>query len=178
MIRGILLGIVLTLAVAALTGYIVVRTGAISANADQRTPQLERWAARTSLRASLARSGSSAIKNPLPVTTENLAAGLKLYSQDCAICHGASSGGPSAVAEGLYQDPPQFHRRGVDDDPAGKVFWQIAHGIRWTGMPSFGKTLTEKQLWQVTLFVQSIGHLPPPVERAWRQVRVVAAPER
>ena len=178
MIRGILLGIVLTLAVAALTGYIVVRTGAISANADQRVPRLERWAARTSLRASFARNHVADMKNPLPATDANLTAGLKLYAQNCAICHGGASGGPSNIARGLYQDPPQFHREGVSDDPPGKVFWQIAHGIRWTGMPSFGKNLSEKQLWQMTLFVQKMDHLPPPVQRAWKQVRVAAASER
>jgi mono/diheme cytochrome c family protein len=58
------------------------------------------------------------------------------------------------------------------------VYWQIDHGIRWTGMPSFGKALNEKQLWQVTLFVQHIDTLPPAVQRAWRQVRASAMPER
>jgi mono/diheme cytochrome c family protein len=76
---------------AALALFIVVRTGAISANADQRVPRIERWAAKTSLRASLQRSGSAAIANPLPATNENLLAGIKLYAQDCAICHGAAA---------------------------------------------------------------------------------------
>ena len=45
-------------------------------------------------------------------------------------------------------------------------------------MPAFGKTLGEKQTWQLTLFVQSVDHLPPAVDRAWRQVRASAASER
>jgi mono/diheme cytochrome c family protein len=58
------------------------------------------------------------------------------------------------------------------------VYWQIDHGIRWTGMPSFGKALNEKQLWQITLFVQHIDTLPPALQRAWRQVATSAMPER
>ena len=178
MIKGILLGIALTIALAALAGFIVVKTGTVSANADQRVPRMERWAAKTSLRASLARSGAAAIANPLAVSNENLLAGVKLYAQDCAICHGAANGDASAVAAGLYQDPPQFHHEGVEDDPPGIVYWKIAHGLRWTGMPAFGKTLTEKQLWQLTLFLQKMDRLPPAALHAWRQVRVAAAAQR
>lgn len=178
MIKGIFVGTALALELAALGLFIVVKTGAISANADQRTPRIERWAAKTSLRASLQHSGSAAIANPLPATNENLIAGIKLYAQDCAICHAAASGNGSDVAKGLYQDPPQFHREGVEDDPAGIVYWKIAHGMRWTGMPAFGKTLSEKQLWQLTLFLQKMDHLPPVAQRAWRQVHVAAAAQR
>ena len=178
MIKGVVLGIAFTVALAALALFIVVKTGAVSANADQRVPRMERWAAKTSLRASLQHSGAAAIRNPLPVTNENLLAGIKLYAQDCAICHGAASGEGSDVAKGLYQDPPQFHREGVEDDPAGIVYWKIAHGLRWTGMPAFGKTLSEKQLWQLTLFLQKMDHLTPVAQHAWRQVHVAAAAQR
>jgi mono/diheme cytochrome c family protein len=122
--------------------------------------------------------GGAAISNPLPASKENLLAGIKLYAQDCAICHGAASGESSDVAKGLYQDPPQFHREGVEDDPAGIVYWKIAHGLRWTGMPAFAKTLSEKQLWQLTLFLQKMDRLPPLAQHAWRQVHVAAATER
>jgi mono/diheme cytochrome c family protein len=178
MIRGFVLGVTATLAIAALAAYLTIRSGIVPAAADERVPKLERWAAKTSLRASFARNHVADIRNPLPVNDTNLAAGLKLYSQNCAVCHGGASGGRSNIAAGLYQDPPQFHREGVSDDPPGKVFWQIAHGIRWTGMPSFGKALNEKQLWQLTLFVQHIDTLPPGMLGAWRQVRTSAMPER
>ena len=178
MIKGFLLGIVCTLAVAALAAYLVIRSGVVPPAADERVPKLERWAARTSLRASFARNHVADLKNPLSVTDANLSAGLKLYAQNCAVCHGGAGGGRSNIAAGLYQDPPQFHRRGVSDDPPGKVYWQIDHGIRWTGMPSFGKALSEKQLGQLTLFVQHIDTLPPALQRAWQQVRVSGMPER
>ena len=178
MIRGIVLGVLVTLAIAALAAYLTIRSGVVSAAADERVPKLERWAAKTSLRASFARNHVADIRNPLPTNDANLAAGLKLYSQNCAVCHGGASGRPSNIAAGLYQDPPQFHREGVSDDPPGKVYWQIDHGIRWTGMPSFGRALNEKQLWQLTLFVQHIDSLPPAVQRAWQQVRASAMPER
>jgi thiosulfate dehydrogenase len=169
MLRGLIAGIVLTCVAVALTGYLIVRTGTIPANADDRPPKIERWAARMSLRATLERSAPRT-ENPLPVSQQNLDAGIKLYATDCAVCHGDSSANPTDVAKGLYQKPPQLAEDGVEDDPAGVTYWKIAHGIRWTGMPSFGRALSDKQVWQVTMFLQQMDHLPPAAQAVWKRV--------
>ena len=75
MLRGLIAGILLTLFVAALTGYAMLRTGAIPANADARPPSLERWAARMSLKATIAR-GAPRVDDPLSPTGKNLIAGI------------------------------------------------------------------------------------------------------
>ena len=72
----------------------------------------------------------------------------------------------------FFQDPPQLAKEGVEDDPDGVIYWKLDHGIRWTGMPAFGKTLADKQLWQLTLFLKKMDHLPPAAQRAWQQVKV------
>jgi mono/diheme cytochrome c family protein len=38
-------------------------------------------------------------------------------------------------------------------------------------MPAFGKTLSDKQIWQLTLFLKTMDHLPAPAEKAWKQVK-------
>jgi hypothetical protein len=76
MIRGLVVGIAGTLAVLALLAYAAVKLGAIPANADAKPPAIERWAARTSLHAALAR-GAPRTPNPVPLTDENLIAGIK-----------------------------------------------------------------------------------------------------
>lgn len=171
MLKGFFLGIVFTLLAAAAAAYGMIRTGTMPANADEAPPGVEKWAARTSLHATLRRSAPK-VENPLPVSDQNLVAGIKLYAQNCAVCHGDAKGGnPTNVANGLYQKPPQLGKDGVEDDPDGVTFWKLSHGIRWTGMPAFGKTLKETQLWQLTLFLKHMDHLPPAAERAWRQVK-------
>lgn len=173
MLRGLLYGIVLTLGVLSLGAYAGIRTGVLPANADARPGKFERWAARQSLRASVAR-GAPTAANPVPPTAENLTAGLRLYATNCAVCHGTSTGKASAtrIARGLYQHPPQFADDGVADDPPGVVYWKVRHGIRLTGMPAFSRSLTEKQLWQVSLFVQSIDKLPPAVRSRWKALKI------
>ena len=170
MLRGVILGIILAVVATAITGYAIIRTGLMPANADDRPPHFEVWAAKTSLHATLRRSAPR-VTDPLPATTDNLLAGVKLYAQNCAVCHGDASANATNVADGLYQKPPQLAKDGVEDDPDGVTYWKLQHGIRWTGMPAFGKTLSEKQLWQVTLFLKTMDHLPPAAQKAWQQVK-------
>jgi len=64
-VRAFLLGVLATIVVAAVCGYIVLRSGLVPANADAEPGWLEIWAANTSLDATLDRE---APKGPNPVT--------------------------------------------------------------------------------------------------------------
>lgn len=170
MFRGVISGILFTLVAIAIAGYAIIRAGVMPANADERPPKFEVWAAKTSLHATLRRSAPR-VTDPLRPTNQNLIAGVKLYAQDCAICHGDSNANATKVARGLYQKPPQLAKDGVEDDPDGVTYWKLAHGIRWTGMPAFDHTLSDKQLWQLTLFLKTMDHLPPAAQKVWQQVK-------
>lgn len=172
MARGIVLGIVATLVVIVLLGYVGVELGMLPANADAKPSKMERWAARTSLRATIARQAPRT-PNPVPLTDANLISGIKLYAANCAMCHGAADGNKSNVAAGLYQHPPQLANDGVEDDPEGETYWKVAHGIRFTGMPAFGHTLRDTQIWQIALFLKHMDSLPAGPERAWKAVKSV-----
>jgi thiosulfate dehydrogenase len=164
------IGIVLTLAIEAIIGYLAVRSGALPANADARPSKIEAWIARTSLHAAIRRDAPKG-ENPLPATDANLIAGMKVYVANCAVCHGLANGKATNVAHGLYQHPPQMASDGVEDDPAGVTFWKVYHGIRFTGMPSFAATLNETQIWQVTAFLQTMDRLPQAVDSQWKSAR-------
>lgn len=170
MARGIVIGILGTLVVIALVGYAAVELGMLPANADAKASRIERWAARTSLHATIAREAPRTA-NPVPLNDENLVAGIKLYAANCAICHGASDANRSKIAAGLYQRPPQLAKDGVEDDPEGVTFWKVSHGIRFTGMPAFGHSLNETQIWQLALFLKHMDSLPPGPDRAWKAVK-------
>jgi thiosulfate dehydrogenase len=174
MARGVVLGVVATLVVLALGVYISVEAGLVPANADAKPSKIERWLARTSLRATMLHDAPRG-PNPVALTEANLVAGIRLYAVNCAVCHGGPDGTPSNVARGLYQAPPQFAKDGVEDDPEGITYWKVDHGIRLTGMPSFGKTLDDRQLWQVTLFLKHMDALPEAPERIWKSVKSEAA---
>jgi thiosulfate dehydrogenase len=171
-LRGFLLGILATIAVAAVGGYIVLSSGLVPANADAEPGWLETWAANTSLEATLDREAPKG-PNPVALTDDNLVAGVELFGRHCAICHGTEQGNASAssVAKGLYPRPPQLATDGVEGDPEGFSFWIIKHGIRWTGMPSWESTLTDEQIWTLALFLKHMDKLPSAAQQAWQKVR-------
>lgn len=167
---GVGAGVILTLVLSAAAGYLAVITGLLPANADAKPSQIERWAARTSLNATVNREMPTAA-NPVSLDEQSLTAGMKLYGENCSVCHGVASGSSTNIAKGLYQRAPQFAKRGVEDDPQGATFWKITHGIRFTAMPSFLKTLDDQQRWQIALFLKHMDALPSKVSRDWRRLK-------
>jgi mono/diheme cytochrome c family protein len=100
----------------------------------------------------------------LPVNEENLLAGAKVYLQNCAVCHGRMGEPETPVAKGMFPHPPQFLKgRGVSHALPGETYWKVKNGIRLTGMPAFGISLTDQELWQVSLLLANSGKLPAAV---------------
>ncbi len=171
--RGFVLGVVVTVVVALVAVFAVVNFGLMSASADHKPSRLERWAANRSLAATIARE-TAGMTDPLPARTTTCRAGVKLYATDCVFCHGAADAKTSAASSGLYIHAPQLADDGVEDDPEPMTYWKIAHGIRFTAMPSFGTTLTATQMWQLAQFLAKMDKLPPQVEAQWKSVRSAA----
>jgi mono/diheme cytochrome c family protein len=172
MLKSALAGVVFTLALLIAAAFALVESGYIPVNADASPTRLETWMATTALDATLNREAPKE-PNPVALTDENLLAGVHLFAQNCAVCHGDSKGlqAASPIAKGLYQKPPQMATDGVEDDPEGVSFWKIKHGIRLTGMPSFRSTLSDKEIWTLALFLKHMGKLPPAAQQAWERVR-------
>jgi mono/diheme cytochrome c family protein len=172
MLRGFILGVIVTVIVAVGGVWLALKSGAVAANADVTPGGLELWAAHTSLGATLKREAPTG-PNPVAATDASLSEGVKLYAAHCAICHGGSAGEASAspIAKGLYPRPPQLATDGVEDDPEGMSFWKIKHGIRLTGMPSWSNALNDQQIWTLALFLKHMDKLPPGPQAAWTQVR-------
>lgn len=165
-ISDMLLGLVL------LVGgvYLLLTSGSVPINADVKPSPLERWAAVTALDARLDREAPHGNFPLIPPSSANLTAGIDLYANNCAICHGFADGKSSTVARGLYQKPPQFAKDGVEDDPVSLTHWKIQHGIRFTGMPAYTRALSDKQIWQISLFLWEMNRLPPAVDAHWKNL--------
>jgi mono/diheme cytochrome c family protein len=169
--KGFVVGFLTAVAAAFVAAYLFLISGRVPANADASPGRLETWMAGTSLDATLAREAPKG-PNPVPISDANLIEGINLYAQHCALCHGTAAGDSSAspVAKGLYPRPPQLATDGVEDDAEGISFWKIKHGIRWTGMPSWGGALTDQQIWTLALFLKHMNNLPPAAQDAWQKV--------
>ena len=85
-----------------------------------------------------------------------------IYRLNCSVCHGLLGQPQSNIASGMFPYPPQLlpPHRGVTDDPAGETFWKVKNGIRLTGMPGFQNSLSEDQIWEVSVMLANANKLP------------------
>jgi mono/diheme cytochrome c family protein len=108
-------------------------------------------------------------KNPLPLNDTNMLAGVHVYRENCAVCHGIPGQPPTTIAKGMFPDPPQLFEHTVTDDPEGITYWTATNGIRLSGMPGFARTLPDTDRWQVTMLLAHADKLSPAVSAALKQ---------
>ncbi len=171
MFKGMILGFAGAILLCGSVGYVAVESGMIPANADAKPGAIEEWVAGTALQATLQTQAPPG-PNPIALSDAHLTQGLKLYAQNCVVCHGSAKGAAATswIAKGEYPAPPQLATDGVEDDPEGWTFWKIKHGIRLTGMPSWKAALSDDQIWSLALFLKHMDKLPPAVEAEWQGV--------
>jgi thiosulfate dehydrogenase len=120
---------------------------------------------------------------PINATEEAFVAGAQVYREQCAACHGFY-GKPSSFGAHMYPEAPGLWEKhhngavvGVSDDPPGETYWKVANGIRLSGMPAYKSTLTDTQMWQVSLLLANADKpLPPAVLALARGEQTASAP--
>ena len=154
-VLGVIIGILVVPALA----YLYIRSGRVPVATAAPPLPMERQLAHMALDIQIDKYAPE--KPGVPADEPNLMAGAKLYVEHCAVCHGLPGPGKTAIAKGMFPDPPQlFHFTGVTDDPPGESYWKIENGIRLSGMPAFKDSLTETQMWQIAQLV-AVGNKAP-----------------
>jgi mono/diheme cytochrome c family protein len=103
---------------------------------------------------------------PFQPAEADMQEGAHLYRTHCAVCHGLPNQPKTAIAIGEYPEPPQLLvGKGVTDDPPGETYWKVANGIRLTGMPSYSKSLSAKQMWELSFLMAGADKLPASVSQ-------------
>jgi len=104
---------------------------------------------------------AKALKNPLAPSDAHITAAKRLYSDQCANCHGDSGKGDGSDAM-MYDPAPSdlTDASKMSKVTDGEIYYQITEGRK--PMPSYKKRLTEEQRWQLVLLVRSFAGQPAP----------------
>ena len=172
--RNFILGIVITILVLLIGCLGLALLGFLPTRANSAPPEMERHIAMSALDNSVERHAPR-VNNPVPPTDENLIAGIKIYTMNCALCHGGIDRQPSALEKSFYPPPPSLILH-PPDDPEWRVFYVIRTGVRYTGMPAWDKTLSEPDIWKLTAFLTRVEKLPPAVQDYWKKSSGVNPP--
>ena len=82
-----------------------------------------------------------------------VSAGAKLYSYNCAQCHGDN-------AQGRGKRPGLRTYRIQHQATDGDLFWLLRNGNIYHGMPSWNAKLTSEARWQIVAYIKSLGPAP------------------
>lgn len=83
--------------------------------------------------------------------TSLFSTGISHYNEMCVVCHGGPGVDPSELAKGLYPEPPVLYK--AEMPKPDEAFWIIKNGIKMTGMPGFGPTHSDNEIWAITAFM-------------------------
>jgi thiosulfate dehydrogenase len=172
--RNFILGIIFIVLVLVIGGSGLALLGFLPTRANTPPPEMEVHFAMSALDNSVDRQAPR-VHNPVPPSDENLIAGLKIYTMNCALCHGGIDRKPSTLEKSFYPSPPNLILDPLDD-PEWHIFYIIRNGVRYTGMPAWDKTLSEADMWKVTAFLSHIEKLPPAVQDYWKKASGGVAP--
>ena len=87
--------------------------------------------------------------------------GFKEYHEMCRQCHGAPGQRPAEFAQGLYPKPPALTSEEIEEFNEGGLYWIVKNGIKMTGMPAFGPTHDEDELWAIVAFLRNLARMTP-----------------
>ncbi len=144
---------------AAVVGVIVIvgfaYSGIYDVSASSAHSSIVEWALSTTSHASIRRRAKDVAVPDLD--DESLAlAGVNDFNEMCAGCHGAPGQDPEAMGQGLNPPAPNL-AESAQEMTAAELFWVTKNGIKMTGMPAWGNTHSDENLWPV---VALIRHLP------------------
>lgn len=86
--------------------------------------------------------------------------GKKLYEKTakpmaCKNCHGDKGDGAGKLGAALKPKPRNFTcAETMKDISAGQMYWIIKNGSAGTGMAPHGKTLKDKEIWDVIKYIR------------------------
>ena len=98
---------------------------------------------------------SAAKKNPIAPTQDSIAAGQKIYSKTCAMCHGkgGDADGPAVIELNIH--PAKLSDPKLANESDGSLFWKITTGKK--PMPAYGKRLSETDRWNLVNYVRTLS---------------------
>ena len=88
-----------------------------------------------------------------------IAEGAEHYVAMCTGCHLAPGMAENEMRPGMNPKPPMLAR--VPAEEPAEQFWIVKHGIEMTGMPAWGVTHSDAEIWNIVAFLQRLPAMTP-----------------
>ncbi|MBI3790605.1 MAG: cytochrome c/FTR1 family iron permease [Gemmatimonadetes bacterium] len=115
----------------------------------------------------------------LPTRRVDLARGQKLYSGNCASCHGALADGNGPAAKALVTPPPALADAKMREVSPAAMYRIVSVGIAGTAMAGWAGSLTTDDRWDIVHYLASLRSTSTQVARGdsiWRAAHPATLP--
>ena len=163
-VRHGLIGALLLVVVVAIGGWGVWYFGLYNVGADDPHWTVVRNFLGSTMDRSVAARDGDIVVPPLS-DPQMIATGAAAYDQLCTGCHLAPGMTENKLRAGMYPKPPSFARRRRAGNPK-EQFWIIKHGIKMTGMPAWGVSYPDSDIWNIVAFFQTMPNMKPEAYKA------------
>jgi mono/diheme cytochrome c family protein len=82
--------------------------------------------------------------------------GEKLFGTECAACHGLDGNNPTDAGRWMYPRAADLTSHEVQQYSDRELFWIVRNGIRFSGMPAFGKVESDEHIWNLIHYVRTL----------------------
>ncbi len=163
--KKILLTLAITLAVMIGLALAIIYTGIYDVSAANPEGSLTRWVLSTTMDNSVRHHAGGVV---VPSLDDSALVGLGFdhYNEMCVTCHGSPTSRRSEAGRGLNPPAPDLSEAAGDWTPA-ELYWIIKNGIKMSGMPAFGQTHDERELWGMVAFVRKLPGMSQERYRAF-----------
>lgn len=159
----VIVSVVATLVALIAIGALVVFTGVYDVAADAPDSALVRFVVGHTREASIETRAEN-IRVPQLDASGMIAEGAEHYDAMCTGCHLAPGMKDNEMRPGMNPRPPELAKFPADDP--SEQFWIVKHGIKMTGMPAWGITHSDQEIWDIVAFLQKLPNLSPEQYRA------------
>jgi mono/diheme cytochrome c family protein len=149
-----------------LTVYVFVKSGTFNVGASSPPNEFSTWITHETMIHSVRRHARG-IRPPDWTSAGQLVAGFCAYELHCAACHGAAATARDSWVGGMEPQPPYLLDEAQRFTPS-QLFWIVKNGIKMTGMPRWGDSMSDRQIWNVIGWLEESTRLPPQTYRQWR----------
>ena len=153
LLAGFLLGV--GAATVAAVGYVYSVTFNVAA-VEPHTA-LEFWTLNIVKEKSVKARAQAITPPPIP-PSQKIGEAFRMFDEMCVQCHGAPGKEPNMVGKGLNPAPPRLPDT-VRRWTRAELFWIVKNGIKMTGMPAFGPTHSDEDLWLIVAFLQRLPNI-------------------
>lgn len=167
-LKIVLLTFSCTLLLGMAVGLAVIFTGAYDVAATREHLGVTRWALHELTERSVARRAVP-VTGAAPTDSAALAHGFEHFDGMCVSCHGAPGVERGEIGQGMNPEPPDLAEE-VEEWSDAELFWITKHGVRLAGMPAFGPTHSDEEIWALVGFMRRL----PDMDGEAYQALVVA----